>query len=364
MSGEMIEDEPILRVVHEAERERQHARYRIAATAVVNGDVCEVVNWSLDGLCIQGSGKAIAVGDRLEVELRFDFEGLRMSLSISTKALWCRTDLDLIGLQFVDLHDRERSTLRYVIDAFLSGSVVSAGDLIHIVGRENFGPERVAPIERQAPTNPTWRIVRTSFLVLVLIALVGFSFTTISRRLTTVEATWATIEAPLVVVRAPQPSYFQPIDLVAGNVLDEGDNVALVELVGGGAVAVDSPCRCSVVEIHARHRDFVGQGEPIVSLLPENEPIYIRAGVPWEDLRSITMGDRAEIRLASGETIGGRVSKLETGMGQALRLSSPLKSEAGATETSADVLIRPDRPLPVTKLDEAVWVTIQTGTHG
>jgi alginate biosynthesis protein Alg44 len=364
MSGEMIEDEPMLRVVHEAERERQHARYRIAATVVANGATGEVVNWSLDGLCVKGLGKTIELEDRLDVELGFDFEGLRMGLQISTRALWSRPDLDLIGLQFVDLNDRERSTLRYVIDAFLSGSVVSAGDLIHIVGRENFGPERVAAVERLAPTNPVWRMVRTGFLLLLLVGLVGFSFSTITRRLSTVETTWAIIEAPLVVVRAPQPSYFQPIDLVAGNVLDEGDNVALVELVGGGAVAVDSPCRCSVVKIHARHRDFVGQGEPIVSLLPENEPVYIRAGVPWEDLRSVTTGDRAEIRLASGETIGGRVSKVEAGMGQALRLSSPLKSETGTKEGTADVLIRPDRPLPVTKLDEAVWVTIRTGTHG
>ena len=120
--------------------------------------------------------------------------------------------------------------------------------------------------------------------------------------------------------------------------------------------------RCSVVEVHARARDFVAQGEPLVSLLPEGEPVYVRAQVSWEDLRTITVGDRADIRLGSGEEIGGRVSELAAGSPQAMRISSPLKNEATTEEGLADLLIVPDRPLAVTKLDEPVWVTVRTGT--
>ena len=114
-------------------------------------------------------------------------------------------------------------------------------------------------------------------------------------------------------IRAPQASYFNPNPLVVGSVLDEGDNVALVELVNGGAVAVDSPCRCSIVDIHYRNREFVAAGEPLVSLLPEGESIYVRASLEWDDVRVVGVGDRAEIRLGTREVFEGRVAKVETG---------------------------------------------------
>ncbi len=362
MSGESIEEEPVLRVVHEAERQRQHARYRIAAAALVEGHRVGVQNWSLGGICLSGLESPLPPDRDLELQLEFDFDVIKVGLEIRARVVWQDEAAGQAGLGFVDLGDREISALRYVIDAFLAGDVVSTGDLIHVIRRDNFAPPRAEAAAAGGEEDPTGRLVRTGLMAGLLLILLTFSISTLYRRAHAVEARWAVVEAPLVVVRSPQPSYFRPIELVEGRVLDTGDNVALVELVGGGAVAIDSPCRCSIVSVHARERAFVGQGEPLVSLMPEGEPVYVRAAVSWEDLKSMVVGDRAEIRLGSGELIDGRVARIEAGSTQALRLSAPLKGEPSTDEGLAEVLIHPVRPLPVTRLDEAVWVTVRTGT--
>lgn len=362
MSLEISEEKAGLRVVHEGERQRRHARYRIAAAAWNGVREFSVQNWSLDGLCLGDLEETFDLKDDGRIELAFNFDEMQVRVRLRARVIWRRDDLNSSGLQFVDLTERELSTLRYVIDAFLAGDVISTGDLIHIVGRENFGAARSVPGEKQAPPDPTRRLVKTGLLAIVLIGLLSFSTWLLHRRIYSVEASWAAIEAPIVVVRAPQASYFRPVDLVDGQVFGEGDNVALVELLGGGAIAIDSPCRCSVVEVHARSRDFVAQGEPLLSLLPEGDPVYIRARVSWTDLRSITLGDRAEIRLGSGEVIEGRVMELASGSPQAVRLSAPLKNEVTVEEGLADLLILPTRPLSVSKIDEPVWVTVWTGS--
>ena len=362
MSLDSNEENAALRVVHEGERQRRHARYRIAARLWVGKDEYVVQNWSLDGLCIGDLESPFDLGTDSEIGLAFRFDEMEVRVRLNARVVWNRGDLGTAGLQFVELTERQLSSLRYVIDAFLAGDVISTGDLIHIVGRENFGAARSGPREAEAEDDPTRRLVKTGLLALLLVGLLTFSTWVIHRRLYSVEASWAAIEAPIVVVRAPQASYFRPIDLMDGQVFGEGDNVALVELLGGGAIAVDSPCRCSVVEVHARARDFVAQGEPLLSLLPEGDPVYIRARVARENLRKITLGDRAEIRLSSGEMIEGRVFELAAGSPQAVRLSAPLKNEVAADEGLADLLILPTRPLPVSKIDEPVWVTVWTGT--
>ena len=351
-----------LRIVHEGERQRRHARYRIAARLQIADASYEVQNWSIDGLCVKGLDPGLPLDSTLRGDLQFDFEVLSVGLRLTARLGWRREDLGLAGFQFVELTERELSTLRYVIDAFLAGDVVSTGDLIHIVGRENFGAARSAPGNQADEVETRSRLVKMGALGALFLAMVVFIGSTVYRRAYTVEASWAAVQAPIVVIRSPQASYFKPIDLVEGRVVDDGDSLALVELLGGGAVAIDSPCRCSIVEVHARERDFVGLGEPLLSLLPEGEPTYVRARVAWEDLEKVAVGDQAEIRLGTGETIGGRVTEIATGSPQALRLSSPLKNEATLDEKLADLVIVPERPLPMTMLDEPVWVSVQRGT--
>jgi alginate biosynthesis protein Alg44 len=361
---EKIEAEQVerpLRVVHQNERQRQHARYRLPARARVDGHAYRVADWSVGGLALEGVPKAFATGRAHEVALSLPFDGIEVTIALHAEAVWHDAESQRAGLHFVQLEERELASLRYMIDAYLAGEILTTGDLIHVVGREPTRPaRRSAPVEAD-PHEDRRRLFTVGGIVAALLLLTAFVLSSLYTRLFTVEAVWAAVKAPVVVLRAPQASFFEPTEVIAAGRVGRGETVALTELIGGGAAAIDSPCDCNVVRVHVLPREFVAQGEPLVTLLPEAAETYVRARVTWEDLGRVRRGDRVEMELADGSSISGVVQDLHASPSQ--DLSAPQRNTpVPNAESLAEVTVVPDSPIPVEQLDEPVWVRIHTGS--
>jgi len=349
-----------LRVVHQNERQRQHARYRIPARVRIGELECRVADWSIGGLALDEVPDSFGSGKTLELALALPFEGIEVSIDLHAQTVWHDPETRRAALRFVQLEERQLSSLRYVIDAYLSGEIVSTGDLIHVVGREPTpSPQRSKPSEPD-PSAEQRRMIRIGAIALTLLVLSWFIVSSLYARLYTVEAVWAAVKAPVVVMRAPQASFFEPTELLATGRVGRGRTVALAELVGGGAAALDSPCDCSVVELHALPGEFVAQGEPLVTLLPDAGETFVRAQVAWEDLARVRRGDRAEMELVDGRSIEGTVSELRAGPNQDVLRAAPSSGGAPSGDALTEVTIIPDEAIGIDQLNEPVWVRIHT----
>ena len=350
-----------LRVVHQSERQRQHARYRIAASVRIGEQEYRAEDWSIGGVAIADPPETLAVGNAIALSMLFPFEGMQVEIELDAQTVWCDPEAGRAALRFVGLNERQLASLRYVIDAYLSGEILSTGDLIRVAGREPSAPAEPEATPAPDPDAERRRTFRIAALGLGLFVLCWFVLSSLYLRLFTVEAVWAAVQAPVLVMRAPQASFFEPTELLRDGAVERGKTVALAELVGGGAVALDSPCDCSVIEVHALSGEFVAQGEPLVTLLPEGGATFVNAQLAWPDLERVRRGDRAELELADGQVVEGTVQALRAAAVPDPRRAAVARAAGSAAEALAEVTVVPDEPIQIERLDEPVWVRIHTG---
>lgn len=303
---------------HEAEQQRQHARYRIPLVLTTQGRKYKVRDWSVNGFSIYG----LIENDTqktFKATLDIQLDLFSMAFDVEAEPIWYDKTKNLTGCKFHDLNTYQLSVLRYIIDAFISGEVILAGDILQIARRDNLQLARSANNSGESAGASRliskWTKGTFGFLALAtVLTLLGlFTINSIYTKLFYVESPYAVVEGPIVVIRAPQPSYFDPLDVKVGQNVGEGDAIASIELINGGAVAIDSPCNCKVIKQHVLAREFVGTGEPLFTLLPDSKQLYVKAQIRASDLKKIEIGNSAKIRLPNNETFNAEIVSLQSG---------------------------------------------------
>ncbi len=353
-----------LQLTYEAERQRQHARYRIPAIAEINGTRFVVANWSVGGFCVENFHSSAALPETFPTTLRFQFQSFELALDVQAELQRRVTDSegDTIGCRFTGIDQHQRSQLQYVANAFLSGEIVSTGDVLHVVSREDLNQvQRALQITQQKTLGTRMkRFAGLGLTTLAGIALFGFIADTVFNRVFVVDALSGVVDAPIVVVRSPQPGYFEPFGGGSGNNVSAGEPLAAVELIGGGATTLDSPCNCNIIEYHARSREFAALGEPLITLLPEKTGTEILAEVFIADFQRIAIGDPATIRFPDRRELAGRVLRVQHVTTPEQDRSTQLQSPPANPLTYGHVVVAPNEPVNVRFLGTPVSVRINT----
>jgi alginate biosynthesis protein Alg44 len=252
------------------------------------------------------------------------------------------------GCAFVSISQDQSALFRYLIDAYLSGEVVSAGDILQVRGRENTAMARYQSVDDLFPQEEAWSTAIKRYGVyagfgVAGVALLAFVLLGINERYFTIQASTAFVEAPVSQIRAP----------IAGRLISAlrpGEPLVVGSLLGtmygadGAAVTLESPCECEVLQkigLNGQHYQF---GDPLVTLIETDQPFLVRVQLPLEDVERLQVGDRAEIHFPG---------HAEPRFGQIERINlkpqlEALDNEAGIVPVSrrlAQVLIRPDAPL-------------------
>ena len=178
---------------------------------------------------------------------------------------------------------------------------------------------------------------------LLFTTLAVFTLWLLYQRLYVVQSLSAVVEAPVVAIRAPQASYFQPIHDDNPVQVKQGEPVAFMELIGGGAITVDSPCHCQLLNHHVLPGQFVALGEPLITLLPTNATPYITMQADVSEAQKITIGDPAIVKLSNGSRFSGEVRKVRFNDTIERRHSAPLSKPSVNAVSYAEVLIEPGR---------------------
>ncbi len=345
-------------IVHETEVHRQHVRLKIPIQVELDGVRYNVDDWSVGGFGVESVMTSRQAGERFPVRLIFPFEEFDMTMRLEARMVYVDQDHGRFGCAFLGLTKEQSDVFRYLVDAFLSGEVISAGDILQIRARDNTARARPQPIANPMPEDPTWidKVKRYGGMAgfglagLVLIALIAFG---IKDRYFTLAAKSAVVEAPLVQIKAPVAGRFVSA-LETGQAVPEGTLLATVQGLDGSFVTLESPCDCVVLEQIGRNGQHYQVGDPLIALIERDRPLMVRAQLPLEEVDGLEIGDRAEIRFLGREPVYGQIERIDLRPRlAALRNPDPIQP---ISRRLAQVVIRPDRALDLSDFGALVSV--------
>ena len=288
-------------IVHDAEIHRQHVRLKIPLTIEIDGTRYHVDDWSMGGFGVASGMTSRQVGERLPARILFPFEDFEVSLHVECQLVYITEDNTRFGCRFVELGVGQVDLFRYLMDAYLSGEMVGAGDVLAIAGHRNAGEARTKPAifnpyqEEERAGRRLSRILGVALLCLVTVGLAALVALGVRDRWLTVEAESAVIEASMFQVRAPLSGMFDASR--AEGILKNGAPLGKIQPTGGDAVGLTSPCECVVLDWRIASGQFVAQGEPVVQLVTADEPLLVRAQVRFRAAERLKPGDVAEITI-------------------------------------------------------------------
>ena len=365
-------------VVHESEAQRQHARVKIPAVLRYLTKNRERVDQpigdiSAGGFCFNAGKVPAQVGDFHKGRLQFKLDSLDLAIDIDFQVRSVNADNGRVGCQFHNIKPREQATLRYLISAFLGGELVSAGDLLSTLQRENFTKARKNGASGSG-MGVFGRLKAVSFslaIFLVGLAAFGFIFKSIYGIYFVTHAESGLVNVPSLQVTMPREGMVQSLlgpeamvekgapiatfsasmlEMLKGHLTDEQMSPENVEELFGKQMkgTLTSPCDCKVARQLVADGQFAAKGDVIFELVPQNTKATVLASFPYRNFAQARPGSRASFWVAGEDE--PRYGKI---------VSSSLHE--GGLSSDIRVIIEPEQDLNSSLAGQPVEVILDRG---
>lgn len=349
-------------VVHESEAQRQHARVKLPARIRYIGNNREgvdarLLDISAGGFAYTASSAPIQVGDLHKGKLLFQIDSISFSLEVDFQVRSFDPESRRVGCEFQHLKPREVAALRYLITSFLAGEVISVGDMLNTLQRENFTKARKHGIGnggmgffgrvRAVTLSTAIFVVGVGAFAVILNQLYNLYFVThadsgvvnvANQQITmpregTVESL---VEAGAEVAKGAPIATFSAnlLDLLKGNLTEEQLNPSNIEKLFGHQMkgTLTSPCDCRVVDQRVANGQFANKGDVIFTLTPRDSTATVEARFPYRNAAELSPGTLVNFQVAGdSEVRGGRIVR-----------TAPVD---GDLASEIRVQIQPDQPL-------------------
>lgn len=327
--------------VHESEGQRQYPRIRVAAALqFVSGGVAR--RYSLHDLSAGGLSFAATDSFPLQSLIRgasiaFRMEGVSFSLNVDFKIVNHDRQAGRYGCRFENLETHQIAALRHLITSHLTGEVVSVGNMLSIMSRDNFiGPRKKAG---ESGLSAIARLRALAITGLVLVAGLGafaYASTHVYDLLFVTHSAAAKIAVPSVLITMPRDGTFHslipdnglvkkgaPIAAYESAMLDVMQNDPgalklspdqLAQLLGQELRgSLSSPCDCRVHKQFAMDEQYVNRLMPVLELIPEKPKPYVLGRFHYEQIDGLPPGRRVSF-VISGESSSrvGRIKEVRT----------------------------------------------------
>ncbi|GLZ86301.1 alginate biosynthesis protein Alg44 [Metapseudomonas resinovorans] len=368
-----------LNVVHESEIQRQHARVRIPARirfAFRNRPKEEhaLLELSAGGFSFLPTKPTLKVGDHQHGMLVFSIDNLGLTMPVEFQVRSIAADSGRVGCQFHNLDPRDIATLRHLITAHLSGELVSVGELLTTLQRNNFSPARGDKGRKSLGMLGRMKALILSLAVLAIgVAAFGFIGKSLYELYFITHALSAKVSVPSIKVTMPREGVVQSLigenQMVSKGAPIATFNTSMLELIKGQLNnniqparieellrqqmkgTLTSPCNCTLVRQLVADGQFAGKGDVVFELAPRGSVASVEALFPYAKLNSVAPGSRISFTVA-GET------QPRTG-----RVTSSNLNPTRSNDLTADIRVRiePDEPLDNGLVGRPVEVSASRG---
>lgn len=364
-------------VVHESASQRQHARVRLPGSVEIAGgrdpgQRYKLHDLSAGGFCFEAGNHAFKPGDSFRGSLMLTVDGVAITVFVPFQVRNYDPATRRVGCCFQELGPHEISVLRHLITSHLSGEVISVGEVLHTLGRDNFTKARAgAPTGRATPPARGSRMramVGTALFLGAAVVAFGYTARQVNRVVFASTATAAKVAGPtysvvmpregtfyslvpedgIVKKGAPIASFEAPVlDLVRNQTL--GANLTpeqlqkLMKVTVKGTIT--SPCDCKVQTQFVAHGQYVAREQPLFELMPRDFEPYLVARFRNDQLTDLAQGDTVSFRV-SGD--------MEQRTGTIVQVRA--HGEGDTVDTDVMVMVEPDEPLPAELLSRPAEV--------
>lgn len=356
ITGERAASKPLPRMVHEAETQRQHVRVQIPIRIALESGEFVVPNWSVGGVAIENMTPPRTVGEVFHGQLVFPLDGYEFAVPVVCDVR--HVTGTVTGCQFVELAPTQLALLQYLVGAYVSGELVTSGDLMSITNRQNFTPSRDKGSKTTAGEQRGTEIRR--LLSIALLGLFGAALTLYVAMAVYMRVYVSAFEGFVGTpassyVRAPSDGVIDGLDLKPMDLVSRGTLVGSLSDPEGRRQDLVATCDCVVVAMPAPPGSVVQRGSPVAVLTAPTSPVVFVVRARSQDAVGVEIGDRAAVTFYNGEpATGGTVVGIER--------YTPIdySTERGSASPMSYVVmqIRPDRPYTLENYGEPVRVRI------
>ncbi|MDF0730674.1 alginate biosynthesis protein Alg44 [Pseudomonas entomophila] len=319
-------------VVHESEAQRQHARVRIPAKlrfldAERQTHEVKVDDLSAGGLSFHAKQR-LAVGQVLRGRLQFVVDNLGLSMDIEFQVRSYNPESGRTGAQFQNLEPRDIATLRHIITSHLSGELISVGDVLSTLQRDNFTKARKQK-DGGSGLSAFGRLkaVTVSLGVFVVgIAAFGFVAKSLYGLYFVSHAEAGVVAVPTTNVTMPRDGSVQALvehgaqvvkgaplatfntsmlDLLKGHLDDSQLEPAKVEELFGKQLSgtLTSPCDCVVARQLVDDGQYASKGQAVFQLIPRTTHPMVEARFSYRQFDEVKPGTRVSFQVAGEDEV-------------------------------------------------------------
>jgi alginate biosynthesis protein Alg44 len=326
-------------VVHESEAQRQHARVKIPAKLrLLNGQpnapLVRVEDLSAGGLSYVAPGNKLpAVGEVIRGRLQFLIDNLGLAMDVELQVRSVDSASGRVGCQFQHLEAQDIATLRHLITSHLSGDIVSMGEVLATLQRDNFTKARKVK-DNGSGLSAFGRVRAVTFSAgIFIVGLVAFGFVAKSvygmyfvshstSGLVSVptmdvtmprEGTMTSLVGPdgVVAKGAPLATFnTSMLDMLKGNLDPNEMQPAKVEELFGRQLSgtMTSPCDCIVGKQLVADGQYASKGQVIFQLVPRNVAANVDARFTYRQFADVQPGARVNFQVAGEDgTHSGKI---------------------------------------------------------
>lgn len=290
--------------------------------------------------------------------LQFVIDNLGLAMDVELQVRSFDRQSGRVGCQFQNLEPQDISTLRHLITSHLAGDIVSMGDVLATLQRDNFTKARKNKDSGSGMT-PLGRLRAVTFsagIFIVGLAAFGFILKSVYGMYFVSHAEAGLVNVPGMNVTMPRDGTVQSLVQTDGSVakgaplasfstsmldvlkghLDENQlQPAKVEELFGKQMTgtLTSPCDCTVAQQLVADGQYASKGDVIFQLVPRNSLANVEARFSYRQFGDVRPGTKVNFQIAGEDEV-----RTGTIVSSASLNSNDLSSDIR-------VQIKPDAPL-------------------